>query len=259
MDQMSDLIDEGTGSALVFLHGAGVDNTLWEPQIAAFSATHRVIVPNLPGHGGVPAVKTVEQMADHIRAQLLDRGIRQYAIIGLSLGGMVALEMAGRWPKEVTHLVMIESVPNVTDNRAALLMGRAFVSLFRFVSPKLFALLPARQLGAETPDAAYYLKRVLPQRKARENHAVLQAALTYDGRPHLARLSMPTLIMVGEKNPATHKRAKAMSDSIKQCQFVVVPAAGHIANRDAPGFVNDSLGSFLDANCCHGQKLSDPL
>jgi len=178
---------------------------------------------------------------------LLDRGIRQYAIIGLSLGGMVALEMAGRWPKEVTHRVMIESVPNVADNRLALLMGRAFVSLFRFVSPKLFALLPARQLGAETPDAAHYLKRVLPQRKARQNHAVLQAALAYDGRPHLPRLSMPTLIMVGEKNPATHKRAKAMSRAIELCQFVVIPKAGHIANRDAPGFVNTKLKSFLQA------------
>jgi len=244
---MSDLIDEGTGSALVFLHGAGVDNTLWEPQIAAFSATHRVIVPNLPGHGAVPAVETLHQMADQIRAQLFDRGIRQYAIIGLSLGGMVALEMAGRWPKEVTHLVMIESVPNVAANRAALLMGRAFVSLFRVVSPKLFSLLPARQLGAETPDAAHYLKRVLPQRKARENHAVLQAALAYDGRPHLSGLSMPTLIMVGEKNPATHKRAKAMSRAIERCQFVVIPNAGHIANRDAPEFVNTKLEAFLQA------------
>lgn len=247
MDQMSDLIDEGTGSALVFLHGAGVDNTLWEPQIAAFGATHRVIVPNLPGHGAVPAVETVRQMADHIRAQLLDCGVRQYAIVGLSLGGMVALDMAARWPEEVTHLVMIESVPNVADNRTALAMGRAFVSLFRFVSPKLFALLPARQLGAETPEAAHYLKRVLPQRKARDNHAVLQAALAYDGRPHLPRLSMPTMIMVGEKNRATHKRAKAMCEAIDQCRFVVIPNAGHIANRDAPEFVNTKLQSFLQA------------
>lgn len=247
MDQKSDLIDEGTGSALVFLHGAGVDNTLWEPQIAAFGAAHRVIVPNLPGHGAVPAVETVQQMADHIRAQLLDCGVRQYAIVGLSLGGMVALDMAGRWPEEVTHLVMIESVPNVADNRAALAMGRAFVSLIRFVSPKLFALLPARQLGAETPEAAHYLKRVLPQRKAQENHAVLQAALTYDGRPHLPRLSMPTMIMVGEKNRATHKRAKAMCEAIDQCRFVVIPNAGHIANRDAPEFVNAKLQSFLQA------------
>lgn len=258
---MSDLIDEGTGPALVFLHGAGVDHTLWEPQIAAFSATHRVIVPNLPGHGGVPAVKTVEQIADHIRALLLERGIRRYAIIGLSLGGMVALDMAGRWPEDVTHLVMIESIPNVTDNRALLLIGQAFVGLFRVISPKLLVLLPARQLGAETPDAAQYLKRVLAQQTAQENHAVLQAALAYDGRPHLHGLSMPTLIMVGEKNPATHKRSKAMAESIKQCPFVVIPAAGHIANRDAPEFVNTVLRSFLDAppSVCRGQEFERPL
>ena len=50
MTDQTDTIVRGEGSALVFLHGAGVDKDLWHPQIAAFSKTYKVVVPTLPGH-----------------------------------------------------------------------------------------------------------------------------------------------------------------------------------------------------------------
>lgn len=121
---MSDVIDQGTGDVLVFLHGAGGDNLLWAPQIATFSTSYRVIVPNLPGHGTPPAVQCVQHMADYVRAMLIKRRIDRYSVIGLLLGGMVAPEMARRWPDEVTHLAMIETVANVSDNRAARFVAR---------------------------------------------------------------------------------------------------------------------------------------
>ena len=93
---MTDLIDEGEGPALVFLHGAGVNNRMWAPQCARFRTTHRVIIPNLPGHGCIVAVGSVEQMADDVRRRLHALGVQRYVLVGLSLGGMVALEMAAR-------------------------------------------------------------------------------------------------------------------------------------------------------------------
>jgi len=244
---MADMIDEGHGPTLVFLHGAGVDNRLWEPQISAFAPTHRVVLPNLPGHGSVPACESIQQMAEQVRAQLLAKGINRYAVIGLSLGGMVALEMAGRWGNEVTCLVIIEAVPHVTDSRTMRLIARALLAPFKFIPPRLLSLLPARQLGAETQDPAHYLKRTLAGTSARNNHAVLKAALAYDGSPHLTGLQMPVLVMVGEKNKGIHKRARAMAKAVAGARFVVIPAAGHIANRDAPQFVNNTLLSFLSA------------
>ncbi len=242
---MADVIDRGSGPVLVFLHGAGVDNALWAPQISAFSETHRVIAPNLPGHGNVPAVASVAEMADHVHARLSDEGIRRYAVIGLSLGGMVALEIAGRWPQEVTHLVTIESVARVTDNPVARYIADKLVSVMGFVSPKLLSALPASLMGAETKDAAIYTKRALAKMNRSNNAAVLRAALAYDGRGHLPKLQIPTLIMVGAKNPSTHKRAQEISNAVRNADFVEVPHAGHIANRDCPEFVNDRLRSFL--------------
>lgn len=242
---MSDVIDQGTGDVLVFMHGAGVDNILWEPQIAAFSASYRVIVPNLPGHGNVPAMQSVEQMAEHVRAVLNERGIDRYTLIGLSLGGMVALEIARRWPEEVTHLAMIESVPSVSDNRVLLLLSRGVIFLMRFVGRGLFALIPARWMGAETADAALYLKPALARMSATNTYIVQRAALAYDGRPHLSGLQMPALVMVGDKNTSTHKSAKEMAEAIEHCDYLIIPGAGHIANRDASEAVNRALTSLL--------------
>ncbi len=230
---------------MVFLHGAGVDNRLWDPQVAAFEQTHRVIVPNLPGHGGVPAVTDVTQMADHVRAVLKDLGITRYAVVGLSLGGMVALDMAGRWPEEVTHLAMIESVPIVTDHPALRAFGKLVIGMFRFVPPKLLAKLPARQMGAESTDAARYLKQALSKGTAHNTYQVLRAALAYDGRAYLPMIQMPTMVLVGERNKATHARAQGMCDVIVHSEFFVVPAAGHIANLDAPEFVTTRLKVLL--------------
>ncbi len=242
---MPDVIDRGSGPAVVFLHGAGVDNILWAPQIVSFERTHRVVAPNLPGHCGVPPVKSVGEMSDYVMSLLTTLEIEKFAVVGLSLGGMVALDIAGRWPHRVTHLAMIESVPYVADRPATRAFGKLAIGLTRLVPPALLSWLPPGQMGAETADAAKYLKETLPRGTARNTHRILQAALSYDGRSHFPQISMPTLVMVGEKNAATHKRAEEMSKAISGCTFLTVPGAGHIANRDAPNFVTTQLRSLL--------------
>ncbi len=242
---MSDFIDRGTGPVLVLLHGAGVDNRLWDPQISSFETTHRVIAPNLPGHGGVAAVDSVEQMADWIERQLAERGVRRYSVVGLSLGGMVALELASRRPDDVTHLVMIESVPRVSDHPVVRLFARVMINLLRLVPPKFLVTLPGRQMGAETAGAADYIKSAIARMTSSNIHSVMRAALAYDGRPHLAHLPMPVTVMIGEKNKATHDWAAEMTKAIKHSKLIVIPKAGHIANRDAADFTNDALRSVL--------------
>ncbi|WP_189799487.1 alpha/beta fold hydrolase [Tateyamaria sp. syn59] len=248
---MTDLIDDGDGDPIVFLHGAGVDNALWAPQRAYFRKTHRVVIPNLPGHGGVPAVSSVERMAEYVRVLLCALGLRRYALIGLSLGGMVALEIAGRWGDEVSHLAMIEAVPSVTTSSAARWGIKACLLPMLCIPPRWMARLPGRHLGAETPEAATYLKEVLPRSSAAQNHALLNLATDYDGRRHLGALAMPCAVMVGEKNLRIHARATAMADAIPDCRHLVVPGAGHIANLDAPAAVNAAIRDLLSARVDH--------
>ena len=185
-------------------------------------------------------------MADHVQMQLADEGITDYAIVGLSLGGMVALEMAGRWPAAVTHLAMIESVPNVTDNHLIKSVSKGVIFLLGHIGPKFLTYLPFRLLGAETDAAGTYLKAALRRMNRQNIAAVMTAALEFDGRGFLPDLTMPTLVMVGERSRKTHAPARWMADRIPNAQFLIAPRAGHIANIDAPEFVNQALGELLD-------------
>src|SRR5262245_36299092 len=86
--------DSGPGSPIVFIRGFPLDHTRWQAQLDKFSATHRVVAPDLRGFGGsslTEGVVTMEQMADDV-SQLLDAlAVREPIVLcGLSMGGYVA-------------------------------------------------------------------------------------------------------------------------------------------------------------------------
>ncbi|MHA3914404.1 alpha/beta fold hydrolase [Halovulum sp. GXIMD14793] len=240
------MADQNAPQTIVFLHGAGVDRTLWEPQISAFSPDFQVIAPDLPGHGVVPAVTSVEAMAEAVHQTLVAADAKRYALVGLSLGGMVALEMVRRWPEEVSHLVLMESVPNVTESRRVRAFGHWALGILGFIRPSWLTILPARSMGAETADAGCYVKAAIRRMQARNARDIMRAALAYDGRGGLVNIAVPTLIMVGEKNPATHAGAKLMAAQIPDSRFEEVANAGHILNRDAPAHVNAAIRAHLE-------------
>ena len=230
---------------IVLLHGAGTGKELWAPQVNVLSKTYCVIALDLPGHADIRPVDSISEMAAYVHDRVMETGIRKFAVAGLSLGGMVALEIALRWPKDVTHLALIETVPNVTKNRFGLLFARSIIFLLQLINPRWLTLLPARYMGAETKAAGDYIKTALCRMTARNIYLVLKAGLDYDASTRLSMLSLPALIIVGEKNKSTHKRGEAMSRQIRNSQFLVAPNAGHIANRDAPAFINRALEELL--------------
>src|SRR5271170_5347026 len=89
--------DAGDGPVVVLLHGHPFNRTMWAPQLAAFRDRFRVIVPDLRGYGESPVTAgtvTMAELADDVR-HLLDRaGIGRAALVGLSMGGLVLVELA---------------------------------------------------------------------------------------------------------------------------------------------------------------------
>lgn len=98
--------------AVVLLHGAGMDHTVWR-GLSRHLANHgrQVLAPDLPGHGrsGGPPLGTIDEMACWVRALLDERGIKTTTIIGHSLGGLVALRVAAGSGGLIDNLIMIGS------------------------------------------------------------------------------------------------------------------------------------------------------
>ncbi|MEL7214126.1 MAG: alpha/beta fold hydrolase [Pseudomonadota bacterium] len=241
-----DGIETGQGPPLVLLHGAGVDLDLWAPQMAAYAAHHRVIALNLPGHGASPMVLNgVPGMADAVVQTLDALGIDRCAVIGLSLGGMVALEIAGRWPDRVTHLIFVEAVPYVAASSWGKRAMAAAIWPLQWIPPRWLAKLPAKSMGAETEEAGQYVKTALAKMDRAVTYRILRDALDYDGRACLAQVTARSLILVGAANPATHKRAQEAAAGITGAVFEIVPDAGHILNRDAAEAFTQRTIAFL--------------
>ena len=106
-------IEKGEGEPLLLIHGVGLNAEAWAPQIAAFSATHRVIALDMAGHGQSippPAGATLEDYVSQARRLLDDLGITAANVVGHSMGGLVALGLAIAHPQRVKRLAVLNSV-----------------------------------------------------------------------------------------------------------------------------------------------------
>jgi len=210
----------------VWLHGAGLSAASW----AGFEG----LALDLPGHGSAPRVAppTVEQFAEALIPSLPE----VFHIVGHSLGGMVALEIVARLKERVRSLVTVEAVPTVRFNRRTIWTARAAMTLFRWLGPRLVARLS--RLG-QSRAAADHISPLIAAMDPYAMNDALQAAAAYDGRPRLAEVTAPALVLVGAKNRETHFGAQVMADA----RYESLPG-GHILHVDCREALRGRIADF---------------
>ena len=124
----------GEGPPLVLVHGLGGAASNWTELAPLLAARHRVLVPDLPGHGGstaLPGVSGLEPFADRVAAVAEREGMLPAPVVGHSLGGMVVLRLALRRPEAVQALVLAGAAGLSIGN----VWGRQLLSIFTAVRP----------------------------------------------------------------------------------------------------------------------------
>lgn len=205
--------------ALVFLHGLGTGPEAWDPQVAVLGSARETIAPRLGLDGGF----TIEREADRV---LLELPTEPLDLCGLSLGALVALQIAVERPERVRRLVLCAGFASLPLRFRALQAAVGTIA----------ALLPARARG-ELGGLDRHAVR-----------AVFRAGRRFDVSDELGRLTMPALVLVGERDGANLGLSKALAAGLPTARLEVVPGAGHVANVDAPEAFTAALRSFLDAN-----------
>ena len=106
-------IERGAGPAVIFLHGIGGDGTSWLPELEALSGRCRAVAWDMPGYSGSPALPGMNfpALANALKDLLVKLGIERAHIVGHSIGGMVALEFAARFPDHVASLTLYATSP----------------------------------------------------------------------------------------------------------------------------------------------------
>jgi 3-oxoadipate enol-lactonase len=231
----SDLLyvtQHGAGPPLLLVHGLMVSGAMFEPVVARFAATHRVLVPDLRGHGrsrGLPPPYTARQLAADL-ARLLDHlGIAATAVLGYSQGGAIAQQLVLDHPEHCTCLVLGCTYAHNMATPREKLEGHLLPVLVRVLGTRRLAELVVAQ-GAKELDTerAAWLVRLMADQDRRLMVAAWQETMAFDSRPRLAEISCPTLVIAGSHDRAVPRHhAWMLHAGIAGSALVVIAGAGH--------------------------------
>ncbi len=242
------------GVPVVLLHGFPFGLAMWDPQVAALEGRYRVVAYDGRGHGGSGTGDgpfAFEDLVDDLLGVLEGQGIDGAVLVGLSMGGYVALRFAEREPARVRALVLADTKSDA-DGDAAKLKRAGGLRLLRAGGSKAFAESSLRTLLAfETirsrPEIVAKTRGMMEACPAAGIGANLLAmAGRTDTTGSLGRIAVPTLVLVGEKDGLTPPSdAKALASRIPGARLVEIPGAAHLSNLEDPEAFNAALLSFL--------------
>ena len=233
----------GAGAPVVLLHSGVADRRMWDPQVPALGHRFRVITPDLRGFGETPLPPESYADADDI-AELLDHlGVADAAVVGSSLGGRVALELATRHPDRVNSMVLLcPAYRGVAPSAAAEAFDAAEDRLLEAGD-----VAGAVKLNVDTwlgPEATAEVRDQLAamQRQAFE---VQLAAERQDPAPERrevavdpAKVAVPTVIVTGGLDLDHFQTvAEVLTEQIDGAELVRLPWAAHLPSLERPDAV----------------------
>lgn len=225
-------VERGAGPALLLVHGLMVTGAMFEPVIGHFATRHRVIVPDLRGHGrsrGLPPPYTAARLAADL-SRLLDRlDVGSAAVLGYSQGGTIAQQLALDHPGRCDRLVLACTYAfNMATTREKL-EGHLAPLLIRVLGMRRLARLVvsqgAKRLDKERGD---WLIRLMADQDRALMVAAWRGTMAFDSRRRLAEIACPTLVIAASKDEAVPlHHATMLRDGIAGSRLVIVDDADH--------------------------------
>ncbi len=247
----------GGGPAVLLIHGWTCNRSFWERQVQALRTRHTVIAVDLRGHGESSHPRTGYSLGALVRD--LDHLVRalavpRIALVGWSMGGMVALDLARRLGERASALVLVGTTAGgLTDDKNALHLDPTLLATtqkalqadcrayLRSYAPSLF------KLGAESPLLAWAAGQ-MQKTPAHAVEACLDGLLAFDARATLGGLSLPTAVLHGRHDavfPLAH--GEALATGIAGARLTVFEDSGHAPPLEEPERFNDTLAALLAA------------
>ncbi len=243
-------VDPGQPS-VVFVHGAGLDHSVWVLQSRYFAHHGRnSLALDLPGHGrsaGQPC-RSIEVYADWVIEFLDALSIEQAALVGHSMGSLVALEGAARHPDRVSALGLVGvSVPMPVSDALLAAAGandHAAIDMINVWGHSL------GQLGGHRGPGQWMMGgavRLLERSRPGVLHNDLRACNDYQhGLAAGENVRCPSVLVIGERDMMSPpKRSFALAGEIRDARTVIVPECGHMLMAERPDEVLDALIELL--------------
>ncbi len=241
----------GEGDPVVFIHGLGSSTRDWEYQVPFFAQRFRVIVFDVRGHGRSdkpPGPYSVPMFAQDTAALIRALEAAPAHVVGISMGGMIAFQLAVDEPELVRSLVVVNSGPEVV---ARTLQERLQI-LQRFLIVRLLGM---RKMGEvlskrlfPNPDQAQ-LRKIFVERWAendpRAYREAMRALVGWSVADRLSEIRCPTLVIASDQDYTPVSAKEAYVSRIPNARLVVIPNAHHAVTVERPEAFNQILLDFL--------------
>jgi pimeloyl-ACP methyl ester carboxylesterase len=252
--------EAGTGPAVVLIHGHPFNRSMWAPQLAALAGSYRVIAPDLRGYGDspvTPGTVPMSQLAADV-AGLLDRlGVSRAAVVGLSMGGLVAMELVGADPARWWALGLVATTAEpVTEAERADRRARATQAERDGIGP-LARDMASRLFGPGVDPAVS--GRVMAMMLATDPRGAAAAlrgrAQRPDYRPVLRALDLPALVLTGDQDGySTAEITDRLTSDLRHPHRVTLAGLGHLPNLEDQARFNAELTAFLGQAAAAGRS-----
>jgi pimeloyl-ACP methyl ester carboxylesterase len=254
----------GRGTPMLLLHGLGGSKGTLLPILSALADRYRLVVPDLPGHG-----ESEKQASDHsprfyahvMRCLLDEMAVERAVVLGNSLGGRVALEMALRSPKRVSSLVLLDpSLPGLRWRYVASFTKLLPTEIGAVPFPmrerltemairRLFASPTRLSPEAYSLAAAEFIRVYRDPRARMAFFSALRNIVIERPEPFLAslrRIKQPALVIFGQSDRIVPPRLGVrLAQQLPNARFVALPGVGHVPQFEAPAETLQEIEAFL--------------
>ncbi|MFE5752429.1 4-carboxymuconolactone decarboxylase [Streptomyces massasporeus] len=238
---------DGPEDAPVLILGPSLGTTwhMWDRQIPELIKQWRVFRFDLPGHGGAPAYPagSVGDLTTRLLATLEGLGVHRFGYAGCALGGAVGIELALRHPERLASLALIATSPRFGSadefrQRGVIVRTNGLDPIARTAPERWFTGGFAAAQPAITEWAVQMVRTTDPGCYI----ASCEALASFDVRPELGRVGVPTLVLVGSDDQVTGPaEARTLVAGIPDARLAVVPGASHLVPVEQPAAVTDLL------------------
>lgn len=232
-----------TTPPIVLIHGAGGSHLSWPPDLRRFTGKN-VYAVDLPGHGKSSGhgEQSLAVYADHIAAWMTELGLYRALVIGHSMGGGIAMELALRYPHLTTALGLFATGARLPVNESILTYTQNQATF-----PSALEIIRRHSFG---PDASERLVELAMKRFAEQRSSVLHndlhACNDFNISDRLAEIRRPTLVLCGSEDRMTPLRfSQYLASKLEKSQLQIVKGAGHMVMLEKSPETAEYLADFI--------------
>jgi pimeloyl-ACP methyl ester carboxylesterase len=238
-------------TGLLLLHAFPLDASMWDPQVSALDDIVPIVAPNAPGFGGAALtgeVSTMDQIADQAAQDMTAAGLDRAVVVGLSMGGYVALSFWRRHRDRVQGLVLANTRAGADDD-AGKERRRALAERLRAEGNGFLVESPPPLLSERAPEDLWNAVRDIIRSQPAEAIAAASLGMAErpDSTPDLAGIDVPTLVVTSTEDTLIPPDAtKPMASQIPGATLEIIEGAGHLSNLQAAEAFTQLLRDHLD-------------